>query len=53
LREELREIVARRLEQKARELCVGDEWETLQGEVLNRTTDPWAAADQMLRGVGA
>jgi len=25
----------------------------LQGEVLNRTTDPWAAADQMLRGVGA
>ena len=53
LREELREIVARRLEQKARELCVGDEWETLQGEVLNRTTDPWAAADQMLHGVGA
>ena len=53
LREELREIVARRLEQKARELCVGDAWETLQGEVLSRTTDPWAAADQMLRGVDA
>lgn len=53
LREELREIVARRLEQKARELCAGDEWEILQGEVLNRTTDPWAAADQMLRGVEA
>ena len=53
LREELREIVARRLEQKAREICTGDEWEKLQGEVLNRTTDPWAAADHMLRGVGA
>jgi len=53
LREELREIIARRLEQKAREICTGDEWETLQGEVLARTTDPWAAADQMLRGVGA
>ncbi|MEY3656686.1 MAG: hypothetical protein RL114_1044 [Actinomycetota bacterium] len=53
LREELREIVARRLEQRAREICTGDKWETLQDGVLNRSIDPWSAADEMLKGVGA
>jgi len=53
LREELREIVARRLEQRARELTSGDRWDELQAGVLARTTDPWSAADEMLRGVGA
>jgi len=53
LREELREIVARRLEQRARELTTGDRWEALQAGVLARTTDPWSAADEMLRTVGA
>lgn len=53
LREELREIVARRLEQRARELCTGDQWETLQDGVLDRSIDPWSAADEMLKGVGA
>ena len=53
LREELREIVARRLEQRAREICTGDRWETLQADVLARRIDPWSAADEMLRGVGA
>ena len=53
LREELREIVARRLEQRAREICTGDQWETLQDGVLNRSIDPWSAADEMLKGVGA
>lgn len=53
LREELREIVARRLEQKARDICTGERWETLQGQVLERSIDPWSAADEMLRGVGA
>ena len=53
LREELREIVARRLEQRAREICTGERWGTLQQGVLDRTIDPWSAADEMLRGVEA
>ena len=53
LREELREIVARRLEQKAREICTGDEWDRLTDDVVGRATDPWSAADAMLRGVDA
>jgi len=53
LREELREIVARRLELRAREICTGDKWETLQDGVLDRSIDPWSAADEMLKGVGA
>jgi LAO/AO transport system kinase len=53
LREELREIVARRLEQRARDICTGDRWESLQSGVLNRGIDPWSAADEMLKGVGA
>ena len=53
LREELREIVARRLEQKAREICTGDEWDRLTDDVITRATDPWSAADAMLCGVDA
>jgi LAO/AO transport system kinase len=53
LREELREIVARRLEQKAREICTGDRWDQLQDGVIERTLDPWSAADEMLKAVGA
>ena len=53
LREELREIVARRLERRARELCTGERWDRLQVEVLDRVVDPWTAADRMLAGVGA
>ena len=53
LREELREIVARRLEQKAREICTGDRWEQLTDGVVQRTVDPWSAADEMLRPVSA
>jgi LAO/AO transport system kinase len=53
LRDELREIVVRRLEERARELCTGDRWEELQAGVTSRSVDPWTAADEMLRGVGA
>ncbi len=53
LREELREIVARRLEMRAREICTGERWDDLQGRVLARALDPWSAADEMLKGVGA
>lgn len=53
LREELREIVARRLEQKAREITTGERWDDLQLQVADRRLDPWSAADAMLDGVGA
>jgi LAO/AO transport system kinase len=53
LREELREIVARRLEQKAREIATGEKWDDLQQQVLERQLDPWGAADAMLDGIGA
>jgi LAO/AO transport system kinase len=53
LRDELREIVARRLELRAREICTGARWDALGAEVLAHTTDPWSAADEMLRGVDA
>lgn len=53
LREELREIVAQRLGQRARRICTGDRWDELTGEVAERTTDPWTAADEMLAGVDA
>jgi LAO/AO transport system kinase len=51
IRDELREIVVRRLEQRARAICTGDRWEALQAGVVARTTDPWSAADEMLDGV--
>jgi LAO/AO transport system kinase len=53
LREELRDIVARRLEHKARAICGGDRWEAIQADVLHRRLDPWGAADQMLSGIDA
>ena len=51
LGEELREIVARRLERRARELCTGERWNELTDGVLARTIDPWTAADEMLEPV--
>ena len=53
LREELRAIVERRLELRAREICSGEKWDGLEQQVLNHTVDPWAAADDMLKGIGA
>jgi LAO/AO transport system kinase len=52
-REELREIVVRRLEQRARELASGDRWDELTRRVIERDLDPWGAADEMLGGIGA
>lgn len=52
-REELREIVANRLHEKARQLCTGDRWDELTESVVDRSVDPWAAADEMLDGVDA
>ncbi len=46
--EELREIVVRRLEVRADELCQGDGFSSLHDEVLERRLDPYAAADKIL-----
>jgi LAO/AO transport system kinase len=51
LGEELREIVARRLEQRAREICTGPRWDALTDRVLRRDVDPWTASDEMLGSV--
>ncbi len=48
LRDELAEIVARRLGEQARELCGEQRWAELTDAVLARQLDPWAAADEML-----
>ncbi len=53
LGEELREIVARRLEQKARAICTGERWDRLTDDVATRSIDPWSAADAMLHAVDA
>lgn len=53
LREELREIIAHRLDRRAREICTGDRWDELTDEVVARTTDPWTAADEMLSAIDA
>ncbi len=52
LRHELAEIVARRIEIRARELCSGARWEQLQDSVAAGAVDPWSAADEMLEGIG-
>ncbi len=51
VREELREVVARRLEHRARELTGADRWAELEAQVVGRVVDPWAAADEMLDGI--
>ena len=52
-REELREIVAQRLHERAREICTGERWDALSDGVADRSVDPWAAADEMLPPVDA
>jgi len=51
--EELREIVANRLRERARELCTGDRWDEVTAEVTEQRLDPWSAADEMLAPVDA
>ena len=53
LGEELREIVVRRLEARAYELCRGDVFERLRIDLAARRTDPWTAADEIVGAVGA
>jgi LAO/AO transport system kinase len=49
--EELREIIANRLRERAREICTGERWDELAEAVGAQTTDPWTAADEMLVGI--
>ena len=51
LRNELRAIIERRLEHRAREICTGERWEAIQNEMLARSRDPWSCADEMLAGI--
>jgi LAO/AO transport system kinase len=53
LREELREIVATRLGRRARQICSGERWDELTDAVVDLSTDPWTAADEMLAAVDA
>ncbi|HEY7626837.1 MAG TPA: methylmalonyl Co-A mutase-associated GTPase MeaB [Ilumatobacteraceae bacterium] len=50
--QELRDIVARRLELRARQLATGELWDRLEADVAAHRLDPWAAADEMLDGIG-
>ena len=50
-REELRDIVANRLRERAREICTGERWDELTERVVNHRADPWDAADEMLAGL--
>jgi len=49
--DELREIVAQRLRQRARQICTGERWDALTDDVAEHRADPWTAADSMLAGV--
>ena len=51
--EELREIVAERLRERARQICTGDRWDEVTAEVVDLLRDPWSAADEMLAPVEA
>ena len=52
-RQELREIVANRLGERARQICTGEQWDQLTEAVVGHQIDPWTAADEMLGGIVA
>ncbi len=49
--EELREVVANRLRERARAICTGTRWDALTADVVEHRIDPWSAADEMLAGI--
>jgi LAO/AO transport system kinase len=49
LHDELRGLVAARLEQQVDALCEGEQFDALVEQVMDRTTDPYAAADALLQ----
>jgi LAO/AO transport system kinase len=48
LRRELREIVVRRLEERAREMAGAEGYAALEHDVMARRLDPWTAADRLI-----
>ncbi|MFA5774486.1 MAG: methylmalonyl Co-A mutase-associated GTPase MeaB [Ilumatobacteraceae bacterium] len=51
LRKELNTIIESKLEQRARAICSGPRWKSLEDQVLSHNLDPWNAADQMLERI--
>ena len=51
-RDELRTIIARSLEQRALGLAGGEHFGALQAAVVERRTDPYEAADELIAAVG-
>ena len=51
--EELRQIVAHRLGERARRLCTGERWDAIVADVHAQHRDPYSAADEMLAAVDA
>ncbi|CAN5845491.1 methylmalonyl Co-A mutase-associated GTPase MeaB [soil metagenome] len=49
--DELRQILARRIEEIAKDIATGERWDELTGSVIAGRLDPWSAADEMLLGV--
>jgi len=52
LTDELRAIVAHRIEQQALEACRGETFDRLRAAVVDRRLDPYTAADELLAGGG-
>jgi GTPase len=52
-REELREIVAQRLRERAKSVARRQRWDELTDAVVAGTVDPWSAADEMLAPIDA
>jgi LAO/AO transport system kinase len=50
LREELRTIVLERLRARVDDVCAGERFDKLVGQVAARALDPYAAADELLSG---
>jgi LAO/AO transport system kinase len=50
LREELRAIVLERLRARVDDVCAGERFDKLVGQVAARELDPYAAADELLSG---
>ena len=53
LRSELQDIVARRLEVRAKGLLGADRWDDLRDQVVAGAVDPWSAADALLGPIDA
>ena len=50
LSEELQQIVAERLHERARAACAGDAYDQLLADVVEGRLDPWSASDRLLQG---